>query len=156
MKKILMFLLVAASLCVSSCSKNGSIVYEDIPATLYISNSGVVAVDDTTATYDIKIVKGGNADYVVDATIQTATQFIVSYNVQNNTSYTPLPEGYYTLSASSFSMPVEEYIYTVSVNFDYMSLDGLEPGKYALALAVDSENAYINNKKEYIMFCIEL
>ena len=156
MKKILMFLLVAASLFVASCSKTDSIVYEDIPATLYISNSGVVAVDDTAATFEVKIVKGGNADYVVDATIQSATQFIVSYNVQNKTSYTPLPEGYYTLSASSFSMPVEEYIYTVSVNFDYMSLDGLEPGKYALALAVDSENAYINNKKEYIMFCIEL
>ena len=156
MKKILMFLLVAASLFVGACSKTDSIVYEDIPATLYISNSGVVAVDDTAATYEIKIVKGGNADYVVDATIQSATQFIVSYNVQNNASYTPLPEECYTLSASAFSMPVEEYLYTVSVNFDNMSLEALPAGKYALALAVDSENAYINNKKEYIMFCIEL
>jgi hypothetical protein len=155
MKKILMLLFVAASIVVSSCSKNDYVVYENIPATLYISNSGVIEAADLAATYDINIAKGGNAEYTVTATLEKATQVIVNYNIQNNANYAPLPAECYSLSVESFSLAASEGGSSIAVTFDAMAIDALPAGDYALALVVESDNAYINKDKDYVMFCIE-
>lgn len=155
MKKIVMLFLAVVALMVTSCSKNEYIVYENIPATLYISNSGIVEVADLSVDFDITVVKGGNANYAVNMTLCEDTSPIVSHNIKQNLNFVPLPEECYTLSAQSAVLAVEQDLATFSVTFDAEQVESLPKGSYALSLAIESEEANINSAKRYVMLCIE-
>ena len=150
-----MLFVAALTLVVASCSKNDSIVYENIPATLYVANAGVVQVDDLGANYTLRVVKGGNADYTVKFTLGVDTRPIVSYNIENNLNLVPLPEGCYTLSAEAATLAVEQDMISFDISFNAEQIASLEAGSYALCLAIESDNANINNDKRYLMLCIE-
>lgn len=155
MKKIVMLFLAVVALMVSSCSKNEYIVYDNIPATLYISNSGIVEVADLSVGFDVTVVKGGNANYAVNLTLCEDTSPIVSHNIKKNLNFVPLPKECYTLSAESAVLAEEQDLVTFSVAFDDAQVEALPEGSYALSLAIESENANINEDKRFVMLCFE-
>lgn len=154
MRKIVM-LFLAAALCALSCSKSDYVVYENIPAAFYISESGIVAVDDLQNSLTFTVVKGGDAHYTAQVSIVEDTRLIVKHNISNNLNYTPLPQECYTLSESNFSFSEEEVSKQFSITFAAEQIATLDKGSYAVALALESDNAVVNGDKGYVLLLIE-
>lgn len=150
-----MILILAAVSFATACSKYDNIVYEDIAATLYLSQSGVVEIEDPATEFSMCVVKGGNASYAVDVKLGVATQALVSHNISTGENRELMPAECYLLSATSATMPDGQYMSYFTINFDEASLALLPKGKYALPLGLSSENAYINSEKGYLLFCFE-
>ena len=154
MKKIVM-LFLAAALCIVSCSKSDYVVYENIPAAFYISESGVVTVDDLQTDLTFTVVKGGDAHYTAQVSLVEDTRLIVKHNISNDLNYIPLPAECYSLSASSLSFEEDLDRQQFTITFAQEQIDALEKGNYAVALALESDNAVVNSEKGYVLLLIE-
>ena len=154
MKKIVI-LFLAAAFCALSCSKSDYLVCENIPAAFYISESGVVAVDDLQSELPYTVVKGGDAHYTAQVDVVVDTRLIVKYNISNDLNYIPLPQECYTLSESSLNFGEDVKSQQFFVTFVGEQLAALDKGSYAVALALESDNAVVNGEKGYVLLLIE-
>ena len=155
MKKIMFFLL--AALCLTTaCSKYDNMVYENIAATLYFSQPGIVEVTDTDAEISLCVVKGGNASYDVDLCVGVATQALVSHNIASGDNFQLLPEQCYALSATKSTLSAEHYLAYFTLTFDAEQLNLLPKGKYALPIGITSDNAYIGSTNGSIVYCFDI
>lgn len=150
MKKIITILL-AIYTC-SACSDH--IIYETVDPSVYLTTSGLVDLTEQfeeSSEYTVWAYKSGNSTQEVDIQFGVEEAGLVSYNKNNNTKYTILPDGCYKISKVSDTMSGDNYQSNFPVELAADAIKSLPTGDYVLPLGVRSTKATINTDNNIVL-----
>lgn len=158
----------AAVLMIPSCSKSQNILYEnDITSKVYFpaaESNPLIAVSqddlDENGCYQISIYNAGNNSDEVTVNVVVDENALNIYNVEKEAGYQLLPEKYWSLEQTSFTMDTEDHYQTylpVMLDIAQFKADGLNPADYVLPLSLtadSSTNLTFDYKTVYITFTL--
>lgn len=155
---ILIQLLCAASLLLTSCDKGEEIIdgngYEEYSCVLYLKDSGEKTLDfvrkGTDVVYNTAIHKGGiDTKATANAELKVFTaEEIEAYNKTCNTDYQLLPDEYYELSQTTYEFGMQDISKAVSIILKKeIDIDiDVDQNNYVLPLKLTSSDGAVNNE----------
>lgn len=168
MKNILKTLVCAAAavFLIPSCTKSQYIIYEnDIQSKVYFTAAesnplvDVSAADlDEEGCFSLCIYNAGNNSYEISVSVKVDENALKIYSVEEGVEYKLLPEKYWSLPQTSFTMDTEDnyQVYMpVQLDIAQFEADGLEPDVYVLPLTLVADsttNLTFDYKTVYIRF----
>lgn len=134
-RKIIYFILLICPLFIISCedSRFDTIVDDKV----YIMHSGLREIEISNSgqyTYSLYVIKSGIGKQAVNVQLAINESILNSYNENNGTDFSLLPEQYYKIAVREKNIEKDEYQVPFEIVFDTNAI---------LELQADSEKKYV-------------